>query len=144
MIGSWRLNIAFGLCGAILTAIFAWNSNGFALAMLRSVYAFIAFFAIAYIFRIILAAIVNPQQAFEEERQEDEPELGTKGSVVDLTTPEEEEDLGALLKPRMEEELSQVPGKAVEFKPLQPEQLFSKAKREPEEMAKAVRHLTGG
>jgi len=57
------------------------------------------------------------------------------GATFDVVTPDEDEELKNLLKQKPGNESGSEPG----FKPLQPPKLVST--KDPEELAKAVRHL---
>ena len=151
MIGSWRWNVAFGLAGAILTTIFSISSNLIDVVLLRSLYAFISFFVVAYAVRAIFSQIIKPPaltpalHAGEEE----------KGAQLDLVTPPQTDDLNDLLKSQLTDadiqqtddqksiKKEQEQQKQAEFKPLNPPQFVSSKNTEPEELAKAIRHLTG-
>jgi len=145
MIGTWRWNIAFALIGGLLTLLFSLESNGFSIAMLRSFYAFVAFFVIAYLFRAAIGAILRPSSTPQTEGIAKVAEdAGDKGHVVNLSTPDESDELGAMLKQQLNEPHTQKQETTAEFKPLQPEKLISKTNKAPAELAEAVRHLTGG
>jgi len=147
MIGTWRWNIAFALIGGLLTLLFSLESNGFSIAMLRSFYAFVAFFVIAYLFRAAIGAILRPSSAPRNEVMDIDAEdraAGEKGHVVNLSTPDESDELGEMLKQQLNEPHAKKQETTAEFKPLQPEKLISKTNKAPAELAEAVRHLTGG
>ncbi|WP_346657570.1 hypothetical protein [Paenibacillus sp. YPG26] len=57
--------------------------------------------------------------------------------MLDLTTPDETEELNDLLKQKPD-----VPSEPSEFSPLNPPKLVKTSEQDPEEMAKALRHLT--
>ncbi|MGI2293067.1 hypothetical protein [Paenibacillus sp. GXUN7292] len=151
MIGSWRWNVAFGLVGAVLTIIFSLSSNLIDVVLLRSLYAFISFFVVAYAVRLIFAQIVKPPSLTPSLHAKEED----KGAQLDLVTPPQTDDLNDLLKSQLtdtdvqqtEDEKSikkeQEQQKQAEFKPLNPPQFVSSKNTEPEELAKAIRHLTG-
>jgi len=145
MIGTWRWNIAFALIGGLLTLLFSLESNGFSIAMLRSFYAFVAFFVTAYLFRAVIGAILRPSSAPQNEVINTEAgDAGEKGHVVNYSTPDESDEIGAMLKEQLNEPHAKKQETTAEFKPLQPEKLISKTNKAPAELAEAVRHLTGG
>ncbi|MFX3632940.1 MAG: hypothetical protein ACE3L7_01235 [Candidatus Pristimantibacillus sp.] len=144
MIGTWRWNVVLGLAGAALTILFSIGKNPLTVMLLRSVYAFIAFVIIAFILRAVLAFILRPPtiEAIDDEEG--------KGKSLDLSTPDESDDINQMLKSQLdggtnssvnEENKAAVQG---QFRPLNPPQLLSAQSKEPEELAKVVRHMTGG
>lgn len=149
MIGSWRWNVAFGFTGAILTIIFSISSNLLHIVLLRSLYAFISFFLLAYAVRAIFSQIMMPPVLTPALDKDEEQ----KGAQLDLVTPPHTDDLNDLLKsqltntgvqlPDNQKAIKQEQQKQVEFKPLNPPQFISSNNNEPEELAKAIRHLTG-
>ncbi|QYR19749.1 hypothetical protein KZ483_17910 [Paenibacillus sp. sptzw28] len=141
MIGTWRWNITLGLCGVLLTLLFSLGSNGFQITSLRCIYAFIAFFALAYLFRALLAIISQPSAIAPVESLLTD---GTRGSTVDLSTPDESQQLNEMLKKQMDGNGIPEHGELTTFQPLSPPKLVSTQNKEPEELAKAIRHLTGG
>ncbi|MCU6707127.1 hypothetical protein M6D81_00280 [Paenibacillus sp. J5C_2022] len=145
MLGSWRWNIGFGLLGALLIIVFSMNSNPMSVVLLRSLYAFVSFFVLAFAARAALAAILKPPAIADdaEDRQDD------GGSQLDLVTPDESGDLNDMLKAQLQGDADK-PGKAnaqdaqaTDFKPLNPPQFVSADDKQPEHLAKALRHLTG-
>jgi len=144
MLGTWRWNIGFGIAGLLLTALFSIGKNPLSVTLFRSMYAFIAFFVLAFAVRFIIALILKPPAMIGEQTQQDE----SKGSQLDLLTPDESDDLNALLKSQMKEGISsgkeaEIGQDKAEFRPLNPPQLVSAKNNDPEELAKAIRHLTG-
>jgi hypothetical protein len=133
MIGSWRLNVGFGAFGALLTFVFSLSNNPIGTTLMRSLYAFLVFVAIAFVIRIVLGQLLNPAikpsaaSTMEEEL----------GAVLDLTTPDE--SLSAMMK----EQWADDNGETVKgFKPLQPKRLVSLDNPNPEEVVQAIRRLT--
>ncbi|MBD2870714.1 hypothetical protein [Paenibacillus arenilitoris] len=147
MLGTWRWNAVFGGVGVVLTAAFSFGSNPVAVVMLRSFYAFVAFFVLAYAARALLAYILRPPTlAPSQSGQED-----GLGAQFDAKTPDETDDLNQLLKSQLQEGATAQPPEekqakaadAAQFRPLKPPQLLSTKNSQPEELAKAIRHLTG-
>jgi len=135
MIGTWRWNAAFGGCGAALTLIFSLGNNPLLTTLARSFYAFVVFALIAYAARFIFGLVHMPQPRTAESSQpEDE-----RGAKLDLVTPDEEAELGQLLKENWSEgKDAGDPG----FQPLTPTKLVSLDNPDPEEVAQAIRRLT--
>ncbi|RIX51802.1 hypothetical protein D3P08_15415 [Paenibacillus nanensis] len=146
MLGTWRWNVAFGILGLALTALFSFGNNPLSVVMLRGFYAFASFFILAYAARAVLAMILRPPAIpLPPGAEEGETE---KGSQLDVTTPDEAGELNDLLKAQLQggNESNPADGQkeaAAEFKPLSPPQFVSSTNKQPEELAKAIRHLTG-
>ncbi len=147
MVGSWRWNAVFGLLGVILTIMFSFQSNLPEIVAIRSGYAFISFFVVAYGVRAIFTQIFKPPALTTAEEQAEASHSGT----VDLVTPDETDELNEMLKPqspgssesKTEETNHSAISERAEFKPLNPPQFATSKNSEPEELAKAIRHLTG-
>jgi hypothetical protein len=121
----------------------------------RSIFAFIAFFIVAYAARIALGVILKPPGIAPQFSEGEAVE--TRGAEMDLQTPDESMELNRLLKEQLQQGTAFVPqtqtasepigadqgGGPNGFKPLSPPQLISTAGKQPDELAKAVRHLTG-
>ncbi|QHT60720.1 hypothetical protein GXP70_12705 [Paenibacillus lycopersici] len=145
MIGSWRWNVMLGIVGSLLTLLFSLSSNGLAITGLRCLYAFLAFFAVAYPFRALIAFILRPSpvSAFRMGSDADAA-IEDKGQTIDYATPDQGDELNELLKHQMDGSALPETGQPPDFKPLSPPKLVSTQNKEPEELAKAIRHLTGG
>ncbi|MFD0587560.1 hypothetical protein ACFQZE_06070 [Paenibacillus sp. GCM10027627] len=149
MLGTWRWNVAFGLLGIGLTVLFSIDSNPLTVTLLRSLYAFLAFFALGYAARLAAGIILKPPAIIAEPSSEEEQQDGgERGGQLDLRTPDEMDDLNDLLKQQLQggtaesKEMEPVQMDAG-FKPLSPPQFVSTTNKQPEELAKALRHLTG-
>ncbi|CAM3142669.1 hypothetical protein PALU110988_04665 [Paenibacillus lupini] len=143
MVGNWRWNVGLGIIGAVLTLLFSIGKNPLSVMLMRSMYAFIAFVAIAFVMRIALAFILTPPVMHQEETAQEDG----KGTQLDLQTPDESEDLNQLLRSQLDSNHTQEAEQSEQskqFKPLTPPQLVSTQNKEPEELAKAIRHMTGG
>ncbi|QHW30044.1 hypothetical protein GZH47_03800 [Paenibacillus rhizovicinus] len=143
MIGSWRWNVSLGIGGSLLTLLFSLSSNGLAITSLRCLYAFIAFFAVTFLFRALLAFILRPSPSAAL-LHSDVEDAQTKGHSIDYATPDQGDELNELLKHQMDGSNMLELGQQLDFKPLSPPKLISTQNKEPEELAKAIRHLTGG
>jgi hypothetical protein len=146
MLGTWRWNVVFGILGTVLTVAFSIGNNPITVMLLRSMYAFIAFFVLAYGVRGLLAYILVPPSLVGE-LPEAMHEEG-KGAQFDLKTPDEAQELNDLLKSQMQEGTStssaaSFSNEEKDFRPLTPPQLLSTKNTQPEELVKAIRHLTG-
>lgn len=139
MIGSWRMNAGFGAFGALLTFLFSYSSNPAGTTLIRSVYAFLAFAAVAFAISLVLGVLLRPggkdappitgqQDGAEEER----------GGKLDLVTPDEGDELTEMMKERWADGKSEAPS----FQPLAPKRLVSLDNPNPEEVVQAIRRLT--
>ncbi|BBH20849.1 hypothetical protein Back11_21940 [Paenibacillus baekrokdamisoli] len=143
MIGTWRWNVTLGICGVVLTLLFSLGSNGLEVTATRCVYAFIVFFLLAYLFRAAVAIILQPTPP-SFVTAIDESTENIKGNSVDLSTPDQSDELNDLLKMPLDGSTKLVKSETSAFQPLTPPKLVSTQNKEPEELAKALRHLTGG
>ncbi|MBH5316617.1 hypothetical protein I6N90_02195 [Paenibacillus sp. GSMTC-2017] len=147
MLGTWRWNVAFGILGVGLTVLFSIGNNPLSVILLRSLYACIAFFVLGYLVRALLAFILRPPAIVGEPFHEQEE----KGGQLDLTTPDESDDLNDLLKGQLQsgaqgtdrEEMANSDESDQSFRPLTPPQFVSTNNKQPEDLAKAIRQLTG-
>jgi hypothetical protein len=144
MLGTWRWNVVFGIFGTVLTVAFSIGNNPISVMLLRSMYAFIAFFVLAYGVRAILTYILQPPTLVGEQIEDDE----SKGSQLDMHTPDESADINQLLKSQLQDgaaksSVNELFNEATGFRPLNPPQLLSTKNTQPEELVKAIRHLTG-
>lgn len=152
MYGNWRYNVVIGLVGSILVFLIALFNNPISVTLIRALYGFLAFFVIAYFIRFILATFIFPN--LSNPQSEKEVIDKTTGQNIDYVAQQDDENLNDLLKEQLNQNAPAVKmtnneGEAeakVEedaFKPLKPTQLFSSKSVEPEQMSKAIRHLTG-
>lgn len=148
MIGTWRWNAGFGVLGAGLTVMFSIGSNPLSTMLLRSLYAFIAFFILAYAARFVLGFILKPPGILATQDEANE----NAGTQLDYTTPDNPDELNDLLKAQMQGEAgsdgaaqasSESEGRSGDFKPLNPPQLVTADNKSPEQLAHVLRHLTG-
>lgn len=144
MLGTWRWNVVFGFIGTVLTVAFSIGNNPVSVTLLRSMYAFIAFFVLAFVMRAVLTYILQPPSIVGEQTELDEG-IGTQ---LDMLTPDETDDLNQMLKSQLQDgkttPVNEVQANAAAaFRPLNPPQLLSSKNTQPEELVKAIRHLTG-
>lgn len=144
MLGSWRWNVSLGIGGSLLTLLFSLGGNGLGITSLRCLYAFLAFFVLAYLFRALLAFVLQPGTPASESSPIEPEQAPAIGQSVDYSTPESSEDLNELLKHQLDGSVELESGQKPIFQPLSPPKLVSTQNKEPEELAKAIRHLTGG
>jgi len=134
MKGNLRFNLVFGVIGFVLTLLFSLTNNLFMTSVIRGLVSFAAWFALAFLLRWVWTMASTPQA--ESESHDVEQEDAKTGTRLDLTTPDESDELNELLKPKTDMSQERDAG----FTPLNPPKLVSK--KDPEELAKAVRHLT--
>jgi hypothetical protein len=135
MIGTWRLNVGFGVFGAILTLLFSLSNNPLGTTFQRSFYAFVVFAVIGYIVRLVLGQLMNPGAKLKEVSSPEED----RGVVLDITTPDEGVSLAELMKAQW----ADGKGETVKgFQPLQPKRLVSLDNPNPEQVVQAIRRLT--
>ncbi|WP_410510844.1 hypothetical protein PaeBR_11945 [Paenibacillus sp. BR2-3] len=126
MIGNILINVLFGLIGFVLTFLVTFGHNLLLTSLVRGFFGFILWFMLAFVLRWVLGFILRSSMEVDSEGL---------GATLDIMTPDEDEELKNLLKPKPGQGNGSDPG----FKPLQPPKLVST--KDPEELAKAVRHL---
>ncbi|OWA33785.1 hypothetical protein B9G55_20850 [Saccharibacillus sp. O16] len=147
MKGTIRVNLIFALIGFVITFLFAVRTNLPVTSLIRGGIGAFVWFLLAFLFRIVLGAL----EPLPKEKTgggslapNSAPGGDTRGMALDMVTPDESDELNDLLKPdadktRMTEERT---AQINDFQPLNPPKLVSTQERNPEELAKAVRHLT--
>lgn len=131
MIGNLLINLLFGLTGFILTFLVSYGNNLLVTSLMRGLLGFVVWFMLAFFLRWVLGSIVK-QSSPQEELDINDEELGAK---LDISAPSEDEELLNLLKQKPGQDGQGSEG----FTPLSPPKLVSL--KDPEELAKAVRHL---
>ncbi|WP_245864475.1 hypothetical protein [Paenibacillus donghaensis] len=135
MIGNLLINVLSGCIGFLFTFFVTYSNNLLMTSLTRGVFAFIVWFLLAFLLRWVLGSILQPSAPPEEAGLDQDSAADALGGQLDVRAPDEDEELLNLLK--------QKPGPeepaAEDFKPLQPPKLVSM--KDPEELAKAVRHL---
>ncbi|WP_027084327.1 hypothetical protein [Cohnella panacarvi] len=141
MIGNWRINVGFGGFGALLTWLFSYASNPIGTTLVRGVYAFATFTAIAFVISLLLGQLLHPSEESgpaitdaQDESSED------RGSNLDLITPDEGDELAEMMKERWSDGKGEA--QSTSFQPLEPKQLVSLDNPNPEEVVQAIRRLT--
>jgi hypothetical protein len=132
MWGSIRWNIIVGLVAMILTFIFSLTNNLLVTSLVRSFYSFAVIFAMMFFLRWLLGTVAGFDSLTSDKGSND-----NLGKHVDFSTPDEEQALNDLIK----KQTSSKEG-AAEFSPLNPPQLKSMDKLDPEQLAKAIRFLS--
>ncbi|KWX72551.1 hypothetical protein AMQ84_25085 [Paenibacillus riograndensis] len=135
MKGKILLSLLFGLLGFAFTFLINYGHNLLGTSLIRGIISFIVWFLLAFLLRWVLGFIIK--QSGSTESCETVSAEGTEelGSNLDISTPAQDEELINLLKQKPEK----ASGDAEGFTPMQPPKLVSM--KDPEELAKAVRHL---
>lgn len=140
MRGTIRWNYIFGAVGSIFALMVSWSNNVWTTSLLRAIIAFVIWFGLAYGVRFALGVLLSDHEGKQ-------PEIGASknpnaGTMLDMTTPDEEDVLRDLLRPNGADSKSNpVEDEGGSFQPLQPPKLVTKAQPDAEELAQAVRHF---
>ncbi|WNS44812.1 hypothetical protein [Paenibacillus sp. MMS20-IR301] len=128
------LNTLFGMIGFLFTFLTNYGHNLIGTSLIRGIFGFIIWFVLAFILRWVLGSIAgkSPEPDIEADNEDDGERLGAR---LDIQTPDEDQELKSLLTPKREAGSDENEG----FTPLQPPKLVTM--KDPEELAKAVRHL---
>jgi len=137
---SWRFIAGFGAFGAVLTLLFSLSNNPIGTTLLRCLYAFAAFGAVALVASFVLGQLLRPG-AKPDVRP---PEDGSRGTSLDLSTPDDGESLSEMMKEQWTQgkESAANTEEVKGFQPLQPKRLVSLDNPNPEEVVQAIRRLT--
>lgn len=130
--GKLRFYLMTGIAGFVFTFIFSIRNNLWMTSMYRALLACAIWFLLAFLLNWVFAAITGPRAAVQGDV--DTQQEQDRGTVLDLSTPDEDRELMDLIH---SESSNKENG---DFVPLNPPKLVST--KEPEELAKAVRHLT--
>lgn len=127
MIGSILWNAVAGLAGAALIFLLSYGHNPLSTAGTRALYSFLTVFAMTFAVRWLLAAAMksgeSPHQTSPLPQEASEASNEDKGQSIDFTTPEDDD--------------------TDDFSPLNPPKLKTvKGLEDPEELAKAIRHMS--
>lgn len=139
MAGKIRYLLLLGFIGFLITYAVSAGNNLFMTSFFRGLIAFAVWFLLGF------AAIWVLNFLKEQEVTPDVTELSAaaleeheKGNNFDYTTPDQDEELNDLLKQAPDNQTQ-----AQEFTPLNPPKLVKTLDdKDPEELAKVVRHLT--
>lgn len=138
MAGKMRYFLLLGFIGFLITFAVSAGNNLFSTSLIRGLIAFVVWIVLAYAATWMVGFLKEqPNEAGKKYEEMTITEAG-KGGKLDLTTPDESEELNDLLKPLSEEQ-----GNTPDFTPLNPPRLVKTPDdKDPEELAKVVRHLT--
>lgn len=127
MIGSILWNAVAGLAGAALIFLLSYGHNPLATSGVRALYSFLTLFAVTFAVRWLLATALKngdgPPEAAPPSPEAAEASEDEKGQSIDFTTPDDDY--------------------VDDFSPLNPPKLKTvKGPQNPEELAKAIRHMS--
>ncbi|AIQ30493.1 MULTISPECIES: hypothetical protein [Paenibacillus] len=129
------LSTGLGLIGFLFTFLTNYGHNLVGTSLIRGIYGFIIWFVLAFLLRWVLGVIIGKSSESSDLEAGFEDNGEALGAKLDIQTPEEDQELKDLLTPKPEAGSVDLSG----FTPLQPPKLVSM--KDPEELAKAVRHL---
>jgi hypothetical protein len=129
------LSAMFGLIGFVFTFLTNSGHNLVGTSLIRGIYGFIIWFVLAFLLRWVLGVIIGESSESSDHEPGFEVYDEALGAKLDIQTPDEDAELKDLLTPKPEAGSANVEG----FTPLQPPKLVTM--KDPEELAKAVRHL---
>ncbi|GAB6931476.1 hypothetical protein JCM10914A_54590 [Paenibacillus sp. JCM 10914] len=132
MMNRLRFYLISGFAGFIFTFILTIRNNPWMTSMNRALIALVIWCALAVLLRWLLGAIAKPAVVKEIDAASESQLREDRGTRLDLTTPDEDRELMDLMHADAKE--------GGGFVPLNPPKLVST--KDPEELAKAVRHLT--
>lgn len=154
MIGNVRWNLWFSIAGTLLAFMFSWLNNPLSTALIRSLYCFVALFLLLFVVRFFLGSVANITLPDEQAKEFTEGQEGAVGANVDLSTPDETEQIQEALKQSLTEKQNisstelNTEGSASSaadalFTPLKPERLVTTSDDQTaEELARAVRQMS--
>lgn len=141
MSGKVKYYLLIGFIGFLITFAVSSGSNLLATSLLRGGLAFVAWAALAFVGSWMLNFMKEHGETSEESQMLAAISEQVKGGNLDLTTPDESDEINDLLKQPIE---GAIPSTTHEdFAPLNPPKLVKTPNdNDPEELVKVVRHLT--
>jgi hypothetical protein len=136
MIGTLRWNIMFGAVGFVLTCLVSLGNNVLSTTLVRSLLCGLVMFLIGFVFRWIMGSLIGLKELDEKNVLPDDHEDSHKGGSFDMTTPDDQDTMQQLIKQGGEA------SDAESFTPLKPPKLASTQNIDPEELVKALRHMS--
>ncbi|WP_059053505.1 hypothetical protein [Paenibacillus senegalimassiliensis] len=137
MTGKLRYYFLLGFIGFLISFAASAGNNLFMTSFIRGLISFAVWFLLAFAGGWMLSFLKEMPSGNSLEGEDEFASEEGKGGNLDLTTPDESEELNDLLKPE--------PASAEDapFAPLNPPKLVKTPDdKDPEELAKIVRHLT--
>lgn len=141
MSGKFKYYLLIGFIGFLITLAVASGSNLLSTSLIRGGLAFIVWGGLAFVAGWMLDFMKEHGEASEESEMLAAISEQVKGGNLDLTTPDEADEINDLLKQPLE--ASAAPNNPEDFTPLSPPKLVKTPNdKDPEELVKVVRHLT--
>ncbi|WP_334072962.1 MULTISPECIES: DUF3784 domain-containing protein [Paenibacillus] len=130
--------LLFGFIGFLITYAVSAGNNLFMTSFIRGLIAFVVWFLLAFAANWVITFLKEQEPQPDVRDLTDALKEQDKGASLDLTTPDQSEELNDLLKQTPEDQ-----SQTQEFTPLNPPKLVKTLDdKDPEELAKVVRHLT--
>lgn len=141
MSGKVKYYLLIGFIGFLITFAVSSGSNLLATSLIRGGIAFVAWGALAFVVNWMIDFMKEHGETTEESEMLAAISEQVKGGNLDLTTPDEADEINDLLKQPLE--TPAVPTNHEDFTPLSPPKLVKTPNdKDPEELVKVVRHLT--
>lgn len=138
MTGKMRYYLLLGFIGFLITFAVSAGNNLFMTSFIRGLISFAVWFALSFVANWMFGFLKEMPGSFGDGQDESLLSEQGKGGNLDLTTPDESEQLNDLLKPAPASS-----EEAADFTPLSPPKLVKTPDdKDPEELVKVVRHLT--
>lgn len=138
MSGKLGYYLLFGFIGFLITYAVSAGSNLFTTSFIRGLIAFAVWFLLAFAANWVITFLKEQDPRPDVRDLTDALKEQDKGASLDLTTPDQSEELNDLLKQTPKDQ-----SQTQEFTPLNPPKLVKTLDdKDPEELAKVVRHLT--
>ncbi|WP_410769232.1 hypothetical protein [Fontibacillus sp. BL9] len=137
MTGKIRYYFLFGFIGFLITYAVSAGNNLFTTSLMRGLIGFVAWFLLSFAGNWVINFLKEQEPVPNVDELSAALQDQDKGSNLDLTTPDQSEELNDLLKQTPDDQSQ------AEFTPLEPPKLVKTIDdKDPEELAKVVRHLT--
>ncbi|GIO83819.1 hypothetical protein J25TS5_07510 [Paenibacillus faecis] len=138
MSGKLGYYLLFGFIGFLITYAVSAGNNLFMTSFIRGLIAFAVWFLLAFAANWVITFLKEQEPRPDVRDLTDALKEQDKGASLDLTTPDQSEELNDLLKQTPKDQ-----SQTQEFTPLNPPKLVKTLDdKDPEELAKVVRHLT--
>lgn len=138
MSGKLGYYLLFGFIGFLITYAVSAGNNLFTTSFIRGLIAFAVWFLLAFAANWVITFLKEQEPRPDVRDLTDALKEQDKGASLDLTTPDQSEELNDLLKQTPKDQ-----SQTQEFTPLNPPKLVKTLDdKDPEELAKVVRHLT--
>ncbi|GIO36138.1 hypothetical protein J41TS12_09990 [Paenibacillus antibioticophila] len=137
MTGKLKIYLLFGFIGFLITYAVSAGNNMFTTSLVRGLTAFAVWFLLCFIGGWVFEFLKEQGVKEDDEVISAIMQAQGKGGNLDLTTPDQSDELNDLLKQPVGSS-----SQDTEFAPLNPPKLTKIDDKDPEELAKVVRHLT--